>query len=237
LAEHSGEKVGSRRLDADPAAGAHAGCPQAEHRRQAPGSALGAAARSSPVQRGDPHAVLESHSLREQRLRHRSRLPAPLRPARSLSLGPAATRAAVPKGTTAFNPYRHPARMADRKKWILGRMVQLGFIDAEQAEAAAVEPVDLQAFTAAFRAPHFSELIAANLDRWGLGEATVIQTSLDPKLQLEIESLVGQALARLRGRRVGSAAVLVVDNRTTEVLAYVGSPDFFNEALEGQNDS
>ena len=158
------------------------------------------------------------------------------RHARYLSLGQAATMAAIPKGTTAFNPYRHPARLADRKKWILGRMVQRGFIDAEQAEAAAVEPVDLQAFTAAFRAPHFSELIAANLDRWGLAEATVIETSLDPKLQVEIESLVSQELARLRGRRVGSAAVLVVDNQSTEVVAYVGSPDFFSEAIEGQND-
>jgi penicillin-binding protein 1C len=158
------------------------------------------------------------------------------RRAKYLSLAQAAMMAAVPRGTTAYNPYRNPARLAERKAWVLRRMATLELIEPEQAEAAAVEPLDLQAFTGAFRAPHFSEFIAANLERWGLGEATVIETSLDPELQLDIEDQVAQEIARLKDRRVGSAAVLVIDNRSSEVLAYVGSPDFFSEAIEGQND-
>jgi len=158
------------------------------------------------------------------------------RHAKYLSLAQAAMMAAVPKGPTAYNPYRNPERLAERKAWILRRMAKLNLIDPEQAEAAAVEPLDLQAFTAAFRAPHFSEFIAANLERWGLADATVIETSLDPKLQLDIEDEVAQEVARLKDRRVGSAAVLVVDNLTSEVLAYAGSADFFNDSIEGQND-
>ncbi len=158
------------------------------------------------------------------------------RRAKYLSLAQAALLAAVPRGPTAYNPYRNPGRLAERKAWILRRMAKLDSIESDQAEAAALEPLDLQAFSAAFRAPHFSEFIAANLERWGLGEATVIETSLDPKLQIDVEDQVAQEIGRLKDRRVESAAVLVIDNQTSEVLAYVGSADFFNDSIEGQND-
>jgi penicillin-binding protein 1C len=51
-----------------------------------------------------------------------------------------------------------------------------------------------------------------------------------------VEEIISQELARLDERRVGSAAALVVDNATGEVLAYDGSADFFNEEIQGQND-
>jgi len=158
------------------------------------------------------------------------------RHAKYLSLGQAALLAAVPRGPTAYNPYRNPARLAERKNWILHRMAKLDSINPDQADEAVVEPLDLQAFSTAFRAPHFSEFIAANLERWGLGDATVIETTLDPKLQLDIEEQVAQEIGRMKKSRMGSAAVLVTDNESSEVLAYVGSADFFSDSIQGQND-
>lgn len=158
------------------------------------------------------------------------------RQARYLSVAQSALLAAIPRGPSAYNPYRNPARLFERKAWILERMGKLHLVDADRVQDAQVEPLDLQAFTASFRAPHFTEFIAANLDRWNLSDATVIETTLDPKLQLEVEDHVKQELSRLGERRVNSAAVLVLDNRTGEVLAYQGSADFFSDAIEGQND-
>jgi penicillin-binding protein 1C len=51
-----------------------------------------------------------------------------------------------------------------------------------------------------------------------------------------VEEQVEQEVSRLADRRVGSAAVVVVDNATGEVLAYQGSADFFDEHAQGQND-
>ncbi len=72
--------------------------------------------------------------------------------------------------------------------------------------------------------------------RWGLGEATAIETTLDPELQAAVEQSVRAEVRRLGDKNVGSASAIVVDNRTGEVLAYVGSADFFDVEHEGQND-
>lgn len=158
------------------------------------------------------------------------------RSARHLSLAQAAALAAVPRGPSAQNPYRHPERLDRRKAWILRRMAALELVAPEATEAAVRESLDVQAFSASFRAPHFVEYLVRNRERWGLGEATVIETSLDPRLQLDVEDQVRQEISRLGDRRVGSAAVLVIDNVTGEVLAYQGSADFFDERILGQND-
>ncbi|MBS1153527.1 MAG: Multimodular transpeptidase-transglycosylase, partial [Myxococcaceae bacterium] len=101
---------------------------------------------------------------------------------------------------------------------------------------ARVTPLDLSAFEGTFRAPHFVQYVVSHLTAWGLADATVVQTSLDPQLQPQVEALIHEELARLAERRVGSAAAVVIDNESGEVLAYQGSLDFFDEALGGQND-
>lgn len=158
------------------------------------------------------------------------------REARYLSVGQAAVLASIPRGPTAYNPYRHPERLDARKRWVVSRMEETERLTAEAASQAKDEPIDLRAFTAAFRAPHFVDFVARNLERWGLGEATVIQTTLDPDLQAQVEALVADEVSRLADRGVGSAAALVIDNATGEVLAYVGSADFFDDVHQGQND-
>ena len=78
-----------------------------------------------------------------------------------LSLGQAAALAAVPRGPTAYNPYRRMPALQARKAWILGRMADAGLAERAEATRAAGEQLDLQAFTAAFRAPHLVDSISA----------------------------------------------------------------------------
>jgi len=61
-----------------------------------------------------------------------------------------------------------------------------------------------------------------------------VSTTLDPALQRDVEQAVRSELAA--DPRLGQAAVLVVDNVSGEVLAYVGSADFLDREREGQND-
>lgn len=158
------------------------------------------------------------------------------RAARHLSLAQAATLAAIPRGPSTYNPRRQSDRLEARKQWVLSRLLANGTASPEAVASARTEPIDLTAFAAAFRAPHAVDFVAAHLQAWGLGEATVVETTLDPRLQQQVEEQIHEELGRLDGRRVSSAAALVVDNRTGEVLAYQGSGDFFDAGNLGQND-
>jgi len=158
------------------------------------------------------------------------------RTAEHLSLAQAAALAAVPKAPSAFNPLRSSKRLEARQRWVLLRMKALGLASAAEVDAALAAPLDVTAFTQTFRAPHFVEHVARSLKAWGLGEAVVVETTLDPRLQLEVEEKIQEELSRLEERRVGSAAALVLDNESGEVLAYQGSADFFAAGIEGQND-
>ncbi len=156
--------------------------------------------------------------------------------AQHLSLAQASMLAAIPRGPTAYNPYKKPERLEARRRWVMERLEKAALVTPAALKAAREEPLDLTAFSAAFRAPHFVEYVAAHLGAWGLQDAAVVQTSIDPALQAMVEEQVSQEVSRLADRRVGSAAVVVVDNATGEVLAYQGSADFFDERAEGQND-
>ncbi|MEC4885208.1 MAG: transglycosylase domain-containing protein, partial [Scytonema sp. PMC 1070.18] len=63
-----------------------------------------------------------------------------------------------------------------------------------------------------------------------------IRTTIDRPLQQFVEAQVKQVISTLATHNVHHAAALVVDNHTGDVLAYVGSPDYFNEANLGRND-
>ncbi len=156
--------------------------------------------------------------------------------ARHLSLGQAAMLASLPRGPTAYDPYRRPEQLLQRRSWVLNRLELTGLAPGDLVASARAEPLDLTAFTAAFRAPHFVEFIAAHLSDWGLSRAAVVETSLDPRLQPQVEEQLAQEIGRLTERRVSSAATIVVDNASGEILAYVGSADFFNDSIFGQND-
>ena len=69
--------------------------------------------------------------------------------------------------------------------------------------------------------------------RWN---SSPIRTTIDRPLQQFVEAQVQQVLSTLATNNVHDAAALVIDNHTGEVLAYVGSPDYFNEAKQGRND-
>src|SRR5258708_39590539 len=69
----------------------------------------------------------------------------------------------------------------------------------------------------AFDAPHFVELVARQA---APPDAVRVRTTLDLGLQRSVEEAMRDQLRELEGRRVGSAAAIVIDNQTGEVLAY-----------------
>lgn len=157
------------------------------------------------------------------------------RPAAKLTLGQAALLAGMAGSPASRDPYRHLDAAVRQQGRVLERMQRFGHIDDAQRQQALATALDLTAPERVFRAPHFVAQLAQALDQRGLGAAVAIETALDAELQRDVENLLAEELAGLAGNRVGQAAAIVVDNASGEVLAYVGSADFFNTET-GQND-
>lgn len=161
------------------------------------------------------------------------------KPASELDLAEAAALVAVVRGPSVYDPSRFPARLLARRNRILGRAQGRELADARAVAAAIAEPLHLQRRRALGGADHFVQALTSGAlpERLpGGARARRIETTLDAELQREVETLVRRASPEL-GERGGSAlSVLVVENATSEVLAYVGSPDYRDADALGAND-
>ncbi|PSB04752.1 penicillin-binding protein 1C [Merismopedia glauca] len=156
-------------------------------------------------------------------------------PAQDLNLAQASILAALPNNPTYFNPYTHWERLKQRQKYVLNQMLEDGYITKEQSDRAYSEQVAFQSRQQGIiAAPHFLFWLARQLPKGN--SAATVQTTIDRSLQELVEGQVKQVVRSLSGNNVHHAAALVIDNHTGEVLAYAGSPDYFDEANLGSND-
>jgi penicillin-binding protein 1C len=165
---------------------------------------------------------------------------------RSLSLAEGALLAGLPRGPSLYEVNRHAERAKRRRDRVLDRMRAQGRIGDEELARAKAEPVVVQRRAPAFRAPHLvAGLVSGTLAQMqgGLAAAMVgaqqverLDTTIDAGLQRVAEAETTAALAELSSKGVTAASVVVVDNATGDVLAYVGSPDFWDQEHGGQND-
>ncbi|HEX6537401.1 MAG TPA: penicillin-binding protein 1C [Gemmatimonadaceae bacterium] len=159
--------------------------------------------------------------------------------ARALSAGEAALLAGIAHAPSSDNPLVSPRRARARRSLALRRMRRSGAIGPDAVARAEREPVARAARGAPFLAPHFTTRVLAAIDSAGIGTgdaaAGAWRTSLDLALQHDVEDEVRRTVADLRARGARQAAAVVLDTRTGEVLAWVGSPDFWADTA-GQMD-
>lgn len=150
---------------------------------------------------------------------------------RDLDLAESAFLAGLPQAPTRLNPRIHFERAKVRQQWVLRRMESLGMVSPKERAIAEREPLPLEPNTREFAAPHFVDW----LRRTGKAEALSgpIRTTLDLPLQSDCEEILRAHLAPLRDRQVGQGAVVVLNNRTDELLVMVGGVDWF-EPRHGQ---
>jgi len=154
------------------------------------------------------------------------------RSATDLSLGQAALLAGLARYPSA-DPITAPARAMERRREVLTALVERGYADSATAFRAAHEPVLTRTDRDRFLAPHFTSRLIASSPVESLGGTW--RTTLDASLQLEVESEVRHTVDQLKDRGGREAAAVVLDNRTGDVLAWVGSPDFWADTA-GQVD-
>ena len=155
--------------------------------------------------------------------------------AADLSLGQAATLAGNAPAPATDNPLVSPGRAARRRAASLARLAESGYATGAMVVRAESEPVGRPAGSPAFLAPHFTTRVVSWVERDALGIAGRWRTSLDLGLQAEIEAEVRHTVAVLARQGARHAAAVVLDNERGEILAWVGSPDFWADTA-GQVD-
>jgi len=148
---------------------------------------------------------------------------------RRLTLGEAALLVALPQSPE----YRRPDRFADKARAardrVLDRIAGDGAFSPSEIDRAKTEPVPDARKAMPLSAPH-----AADEAMSALPGQKAIRLTIDGRLQRRLESL-----ARERSTALGaamSAAIVVVDNDTGEILARVASPNYFDASRAGQVD-
>jgi penicillin-binding protein 1C len=146
-----------------------------------------------------------------------------------LSLAESALLVALPQSPEARRLDRYPEAARAARDRVLDRMVEDGQISKEDAIGAKAVPVPRLRKPMPILAPHSADQAMASVK-----DTPVIALTLDGGLQKVLE-----ALARDRAVALGpniSIAIIAVDNATGDVLARVGSPDYFDDRRAGQVD-
>lgn len=148
---------------------------------------------------------------------------------RRLSVGEAALLVAIPQSPETRRPDRYPQAARRARDRVLARMRAAGVISRADMTRATTEPVPTKRREFPMLAPHI-----ADTQRERHATRTVHRLTLDAAAQANIEALVRDYAATL-GPHL-SAAVVVVDHGTGEVIVHVGSPGLLDDSRFGAVD-
>lgn len=156
-----------------------------------------------------------------------------------LNLAESALLAGLPAAPTKYSPFgAHPERANERQKEVLRRMVEDKYLSEEQRLETREQKLELAEPAENIRAPHFvmyvKDLLIEKYGSRAVEQGGLrVTTSLDLKIQEFAQETVTKEIADLKDLQVGNGAALVTNPSTSEVLAMVGSKDYFNLEEDG----
>ncbi|HET6960121.1 MAG TPA: PBP1A family penicillin-binding protein [Vicinamibacterales bacterium] len=165
----------------------------------------------------------------------------------NITLAEAATIAGVFQSPSALSPFNNPARCKDRRNIVLQSMVDAGYVNQEAADRAIHEPLVIVQRALEAEAPYFVDFVGQTLAEQYPGltttttQAVDVYTTLDLHLQRLAQDAVRDGLTQVdsllakRKRGKAEAALIAVDPRTGEILAFVGGRSYnqsqYNRAI------
>jgi len=160
------------------------------------------------------------------------------KPARDLDLAESAFLAGLPQSPTTYDPFTRFEAARQRQATVLRLMNERGYITPDEREAALAEPLRLNAAPFPIEAPHFVVYVQSLLPSLLSDEVVAagglrVYTTLDLSLQRTAQATVSRRVEGLKDHEAKDGALVALDPRTGEVLAMVGSADYFNEAIDG----
>lgn len=159
--------------------------------------------------------------------------------AHDLTLDEAALLAAIPQAPTYYSPYgTHTDALKARRNWILGSMAELGYVTQAEADKAAAKEIAVVARHDSIEAPHYVFYIREQLvdmfDEQTVEEGGLkVTTSLDVNFQRKAQAAIDDGMKKVASYGGSNAALVSVKPETGEILAMVGSHDYFDTAHDG----
>jgi 1A family penicillin-binding protein len=157
-----------------------------------------------------------------------------------LTLAEAAFLAGLPAAPTVYSPFgATPEYAYVRQHEVLRRMVEDKYITEEQAQKAKAEVLQFREDTTDIKAPHFVMYVRSLLAQ-EYGEERVsqggleVRTTLDLDTQNKTQDIVTKEIDSLERLRITNGAALVTNPQTGEILAMVGSKNYFDFTNDGQ---
>lgn len=159
---------------------------------------------------------------------------------REVDLAEASFLAGLPAAPTTYSPYgSNPEQARARQRHVLRRMVEDGYITPEMSDSAYQTELAILPPKSSLLAPHFvmyvrealAELYGTQMVEKGGLE---VVTSLDLGVQNYAQNTVAQEVVNLRNLNVNNGAALITEPKSGEVLAMVGSIDYFSQGRDGQ---
>ena len=170
------------------------------------------------------------------------------RPASELLLPECALIAGLPQAPGVYNPYTNPELAKERQGIVLGLMEKQGYITHEQRVDAESTPLSYNPAPYPIEAPHFIWIIKDQIDQLATEgildtrQSLIVRTTLDLNAQHLAEETLRRRIAGFKNETTGlshnvnNAALVALDPQNGEVLALVGSADFFDESIHGALD-
>lgn len=166
--------------------------------------------------------------------------------ASELSLNEASLLAGIPQAPSLYDPLTADGLVLARQRQltVLQAMVNQGDITYTDKIKTQLEPVPLHPVKAdqIFYAPHFVHYLISYLtDKYGSelvdNGGLRVTTSLDLGLQQKAEAIVSANVAKFSSGGVNNGALVAMNPTNGEILAYVGSADYYNKAIDGNVDN
>lgn len=161
-------------------------------------------------------------------------------PARDVTLGQAAFLAGLPQSPGEYDPFINMPAAIGRQHEVLDLMVKHGYLTPEEAAWAKLEVITLNPKPQPFLAPHFV-LFVGDYIKQQLGEEALfhggleVTTTLDLKLQTRANEILEQHLQTYENSTNGhNGAVVIIEPPTGQILAMVGSRDYFRDDIQGR---
>lgn len=159
--------------------------------------------------------------------------------AKDLDLAQSALLAGLPSAPSIYSPFgAYPELARLRQQQVLEAMASQGYISADQKNQAEAETLPFTSLETSIKAPHFvmyvKDILAQKyglkaIERGGLQ----VTTSLDYPLYEIASQILHDGVTQQKNLNVSNGAVLVTSPQTGEVLAMVGSIDYFDKTIDG----
>jgi penicillin-binding protein 1C len=157
-----------------------------------------------------------------------------------INLAEAAILAGLPQSPTKYSPYEG-SLYVDRAKEVLRRMREDGYITPAQEKetAESLTAVAISTQSGVLKAPHFVFYVKQELEKkYGTevveGGGLRVTTSLDLDLQEKAQQIVADEISKVKHLNIGNGAAIVMDVKTGQILAMVGSRDWGDPDYDGK---